>query len=330
MRASFILSFTLPVLVATGCPDEGKRPIGANCTSHEECQSGVCGGGVCLDPDGDEDLDGLVNKIEASLATNPVIGDTDADGKADADEVGALEAPTDSDGDGKIDAVESASRDVDADCIPDELDKNDAFSDPESDTNPNACGNGKPYPDGGGDGGGKELCKTLETYLGGTCARDLGTALVVCFDPSGCMRPDTSTEGLTRIVFENGAYIETDDDGETLRMYSSKGQLCTEADMLSNSETEVVFAYRASGKSWTVTVQVDDGTSDLRCEDGTVVHLSAQGSAAVSACQGTRWEYCDGVIPKQCTSSADCVDGQTCCDLGEVDYCLPAEQCPQR
>ena len=42
---------------------------------------------------------------------------------------------------------------------------------------PNACGNGKPYPDNSGNGGGKELCKTLEQYLGSTCARDLGTAL---------------------------------------------------------------------------------------------------------------------------------------------------------
>lgn len=317
------------LLGASACPDEAKRPIGANCTSHEECQSGVCGGGVCLDPDGDEDLDGLINKIEASLATNPVIGDTDADGKADADEVGALESPTDTDGDGKIDAIESAARDVDADCIADELDADDAFSDPESEEHPNACGNGKPYPDPGGGGGGKELCKTLESYLGGTCARDLGTALVVCFDPAGCMRPDTTTEGVTRIVFENGAYIETDDAGETMRMVSSKGQLCTESRILRNDETEIELAYQASGKSWTVTVQVDDGTSDIVCPDGTVIHLSAQGSAAVSACQGTTWEYCDGVIPKQCTSSAECVEGQTCCDLGEIDYCLPTEQCPR-
>ena len=300
-----------------GCGDDAKRPIGANCTSHEECQSGVCGGGVCLDPDGDEDLDGLINKIEASLATNPVVADTDADGEADAVEVGALGAPVDTDGDGKIDAVESAARDVDADCIPDEADRDDAFSDPPSAAFPNACGNGKPAPGGGG----KELCKTLESYLGATCARDFGTAMTVCYDPEGCITPESLPDGTTRVVFENGAYIETNDAAETFRLYSSKNQLCAEAERISTSDTELVYTYRASGQSWTVTIQVGDGSADIRCESGTVVHLSAQGSAAISACQGTTYQMCGGVV--------HCPEGQRCCELGEIDYCLPPESCPR-
>jgi len=34
-----------------GCPDDDKLPIFATCSADAQCQSGMCGGGICLDPD---------------------------------------------------------------------------------------------------------------------------------------------------------------------------------------------------------------------------------------------------------------------------------------
>ncbi len=49
-RASFV--FTLLALSLTGCPDDGKLPLGATCTDSEQCESGLCLEGICVDPSG--------------------------------------------------------------------------------------------------------------------------------------------------------------------------------------------------------------------------------------------------------------------------------------
>jgi hypothetical protein len=51
------------------CTDGGKRPLGASCGDSTECESGLCLEGTCVDPNGDEDGDGLTNGIEAALGT---------------------------------------------------------------------------------------------------------------------------------------------------------------------------------------------------------------------------------------------------------------------
>jgi hypothetical protein len=112
------------------CGDGAKRrPLGGSCGFDEDCSSGLCFDSVCLDPDADEDVDGLTNGVELSLGTNPSAADTDGDGKADPDELGPGLSGVDTDGDGLIDAVESATADSDKDCIVDELDAHNAVSD---------------------------------------------------------------------------------------------------------------------------------------------------------------------------------------------------------
>ena len=93
----------------------------------ETCDPGNCKGlcfsGHCLDPDADDDHDGLSNACEARLGLDPFDRDTDRDGVPDGDEVGPdCDHPKDSDGDGLIDAVESAIDDRDHDCLQDQWD----------------------------------------------------------------------------------------------------------------------------------------------------------------------------------------------------------------
>ena len=103
------------------CGDDDKLPIGATCGDDSQCASGICAANVCLDPAGDEDGDGIINGLEASLGSNPVDVDSDGDGKLDEVEYDAI-APSDIDGDGRPDLIESAIADGDGDCVVDETD----------------------------------------------------------------------------------------------------------------------------------------------------------------------------------------------------------------
>ena len=102
MRSSPILTATLLGLFMVACGDDERRPVNAACDRSDDCASGLCAVGTCLDPEGDNDLDGLINGLEAALGSNPLDADTDGDDIDDADELNNL-ANRDSDGDGIAD-----------------------------------------------------------------------------------------------------------------------------------------------------------------------------------------------------------------------------------
>lgn len=127
LRHFSALSTSILILATAGCGDDSKRPIGANCTQAGECELGQCGGGLCIDPERDDDVDGLINRIEAALGTDPIARDSDADGVDDLAEVGSVDSPTDGDSDGRIDAIESLLLDCDRDESVDQLDPDDGL-----------------------------------------------------------------------------------------------------------------------------------------------------------------------------------------------------------
>jgi len=106
-----------------GCADK-RRKLGDLCGSGDQCESDMCLGGRCLDPDGDQDGDTLTNNIEFELGSDPFNADTDNDQVSDPDELEAI-SNVDTDGDGKADIVESIVFDSDNDCLPDQLDPDD-------------------------------------------------------------------------------------------------------------------------------------------------------------------------------------------------------------
>lgn len=74
-------------------------------------------------PDEDSDGDGLINRVELSLGTDPRYRDTDMDGISDDIEVGTdPNRPTDSDQDTVIDALENPRFDNDRDSMYDDVD----------------------------------------------------------------------------------------------------------------------------------------------------------------------------------------------------------------
>ena len=122
------------LLVAAACGGGDGPVIDDVCSEDADCESGLCYEQSCLDPHGDEDGDGLLNRVEVDLGTNALSRDSDGDGRDDFAEVGSVDAPLDEDGDGRIDAVESTIADADGDCLADQLDADDAvpgdFCDP--------------------------------------------------------------------------------------------------------------------------------------------------------------------------------------------------------
>lgn len=118
-----------PILLALAfllgaCGDEAKtgRPLGAVCAVDDECGEGACLQGTCLDPEADEDNDGLLNRLEAAIGTSITNQDTDGDNLSDRAEVSDDFSAIDSDGDGTQDALESDISDADGDCLPDQRD----------------------------------------------------------------------------------------------------------------------------------------------------------------------------------------------------------------
>lgn len=124
----------LVVFALGACSEEGKRPIGATCDESSQCASGLCMGGECVDPLGDTDLDGVINAVEQELGSNALDRDTDGDGILDPDELGTGFTLVDTDGDGKPDILESATADLDGDCITDQFDARD--DQPDTDLSP--------------------------------------------------------------------------------------------------------------------------------------------------------------------------------------------------
>ena len=112
------------VLLFAGCMEDGAKP-GSRCTAATQCLSNFCYANVCLEPSGDDDGDGVLNKSEHAVGAHPLQADSDRDGKPDSLEWGPASAAHDGDGDGKPDIVESALGDLDGDCLADEADADD-------------------------------------------------------------------------------------------------------------------------------------------------------------------------------------------------------------
>jgi len=110
-----------------------KGAAGAPCHASAECATGLCYLNQCLVPGRDEDNDGLDNATEHVLGSNPVVADTDNDGKPDGAEAGADPVhPQNSDGDGLADLLESAVVDSDRDCLADEVDDHNSVPEPDA------------------------------------------------------------------------------------------------------------------------------------------------------------------------------------------------------
>ncbi len=121
------LSFCVVGLM--GCGDDSKLPVGETCGASNECASGLCLMNECLDPNGDEDEDGIINGLEGALASNPRDVDTDGDGVTDSDELGANLEAIDGDGDGVADILESLLADDDGDCVDNQRDATNGTAD---------------------------------------------------------------------------------------------------------------------------------------------------------------------------------------------------------
>lgn len=195
-------------LSLTACPEDDKRPIGGTCNGDEQCAAGTCIANVCLDPNGDEDSDGLINQVEGALGTDPFSKDTDGDGIEDGDEVGGSLNAIDTDGDGKADALESNSADADSDCLADQVDPDDAL--PETD--PAVLGAELCIKVGACGAEGAVLTATCPTDLVAVC--DYAQVPLYEADEAACDGVDNDCDGQTderqaaggSVTFDGGPY----------------------------------------------------------------------------------------------------------------------------
>lgn len=198
MRERAALSAVVAVFSAA-CAEDGKRPNGEACDESAQCESGLCYVGLCLDPSGDDDADGLANGVEALLGSDPTASDSDGDGAPDLAEVdasaGGAPANRDSDGDGKPDIVESAVADADGDCVADQADADDA--------------NAKPNKCGPPDLGWTMTTAVVATNRGGWCAVAAGSKVVISSGlDAQAEPPDDGTVDVYDVTGETWARVQ--------------------------------------------------------------------------------------------------------------------------
>ena len=126
---SLALALTLAVVaLALRCGGSTADEAPGACGPGDPCVDGqVCVAARCFDELGDDDRDGLPNGVEARWGLDLFSDDSDADGLADADELGDWEHPVDNDADGLPDAVEHDLLDADRDCLPAPLDPDETL-----------------------------------------------------------------------------------------------------------------------------------------------------------------------------------------------------------
>ena len=68
-------------LIACSSPPPEPRTVGESCELTSECASNLCYVSTCLEPERDDDGDGLTNTLESQLGTDPFAFDSDGDGR---------------------------------------------------------------------------------------------------------------------------------------------------------------------------------------------------------------------------------------------------------
>ena len=122
LHLALALALAVPLCACDGL-DSGQA-----CIASQQCHEQLCYANVCRDPKADDDHDGLTNAVEHELGSHPDKIDSDGDGIDDGVEFGKGNTALDSDGDGKPDLVESRLTDADLDCLPDQVDADDAVA----------------------------------------------------------------------------------------------------------------------------------------------------------------------------------------------------------
>jgi len=183
-------------LLLAGCPEQ--RKLGESCISDSECETGFCYG-QCLEPDLDNDGDGVLNKDEKLHESDPLDPDSDGDGVDDGTEYGDPRNPRDTDEDGKIDAIEDSRADTDGDCLFDQ-------EDPENDVpNPELIDL-------------DELSSLCVAVVTGVCADNVDAIAVSCtVDDEGQLQPVCDTQFVSGYTPNDicGNLLDDDCDSQT-------------------------------------------------------------------------------------------------------------------
>lgn len=320
----------LSALFFFGCSGDGGdlRTSGESCVSSDECASNLCYESLCFEASADDDGDGLINALEASLGTKATLADTDGDGLSDGEEVaGLFDDPPDADGDSKIDALESAlissalegGLDVDGDCLAPQVDPDDKAP------NLTCCCDG-------------DCAEQAISVLSASCS-DSGAAICT-FDPAD----DLDADGML-------APCDDDDDGDGIpddedcapgdaERHSAVIERCDGVDNNCDGDTDEPFNDLLMTPCLTAHPDCGGTVMPLCAEDGEGVYCPKEPAPEGTLCDDGNPESegdacdaagnCSGIV---CQPSAECLSA----DLGEglcvmtvkPGFCFIDETCIQ-
>lgn len=194
--------------------------------------------------------------------------------------------------------------------------------------------------------GGTSSCAEASNAFANTCANPFWLAFSQCYMPSGECVMKQNANGTYGISYANGARMESDTNGQSIKYYGPGDTLCAtgQSSASPTGDSTTMTLTLPNGES---VVQEVNANGDIvfRCSNGQTTVITAEQQQKLDACTsgdqsggGGQGSQCriegvdggvggNGGIGSPCTDDSACTGGNVCCDVSGTKFCYGKTEC---